>query len=138
MPDVAHELRVRWVVLSSPALQLEGDNIKHMHFIMCVLKMIRLLHAATRDGTHTHKQLHVAFAHMRVCVYIYIYSICMDLYMLYVCMHLSAQSPEQLACMPACRQHMLMHQECEHSFRRSPMHEHACGHAPRHLCNSYA
>ena len=53
MPDVAHELRVRWVALSSPALQLEGGNVKHMDLIMCVLKMIRLLHAATRDGTYT-------------------------------------------------------------------------------------
>ena len=53
MPDVAHELHVQWVVLSSPALQLEGDNIKHMHLIMCEFKMIRLLHAATRGGTYT-------------------------------------------------------------------------------------
>ena len=60
MPDVAHELHVQWVVLSSPALQLEGDNIKHMHLIMCVFKMIRLLHAATRDGTYN--QIHVEFA----------------------------------------------------------------------------
>ena len=55
MPDVAHELHVQWVVLFFPALQLEGDNIKHLHLSMCVIKMIRLLHAATRDGTYTNK-----------------------------------------------------------------------------------
>ena len=55
MPDVAHELHVQWVVLFFPALQFEGGNTKHMHLIMCVNEMIRLLHAATRDGTYTNK-----------------------------------------------------------------------------------
>ena len=53
MPDVAHELHVQWVVLFFPALRLEGGNIKHMHLIMRVVKMIWLLHAATRDATYT-------------------------------------------------------------------------------------
>ena len=63
MPDVARELHVQWVVLSSPALQLEGGNIKHMHLIMCEFKMIRLLHAATRDGTYTQSNS------CRICCY---------------------------------------------------------------------
>ena len=70
MPDVAHELHVQWVVLFFPALQLEGDNIKHMHLIMCVIKMIRLLHSATRDGTYPQTNSR------RICCYaIYIISL---------------------------------------------------------------
>ena len=52
MPEFAHELLVRWVVLSSPALQLAGDNIKHMHLIICV-QNDRVV-ACCNKGRHIH------------------------------------------------------------------------------------